>query len=122
MLLVLKVMVELRHARQQQKPLRLAHQRRHTTQHMVAGCYFCGYMRVLRPSILEGMRVGVCQKCAASLRLSRRGREHYGCVLLRLGAAADVQHKRCMISLLLRHMVAPIINAGLIEEPCSGLL
>ena len=74
MLLALKTVVELRSAHQQPKHPRVlhprsAHLRRRVAQQTVAGCYFCEEVCMLQPDSLEGMRVGVCQKCSTSLRL-----------------------------------------------------
>ncbi len=77
MLLVLKVVVELRHARPQHRP-RSPRQPpaplvRRASQEALAGCYFCGEVHALRPyPIGDGVRVGVCQHCHCSLNLSRR--------------------------------------------------
>jgi hypothetical protein len=76
MLLVLKVVVELRHARPLPRP-RSPRQPsaplvRRAPQEPLAGCYFCGKIQMLRPyAIDDERRVGACQHCHRTLFLSR---------------------------------------------------
>ncbi len=79
MLLVLKVVVELRHARPQHRPRAQRSLRqqpaplvRRAPQEALAGCYFCGKVQMLRPyAIDDERRVGACQHCHRTLFLSR---------------------------------------------------
>ncbi len=76
MLLILKIVVELRHHLQQSRS-RMLHPRsaspaRRVSQNTLAACYFCEERHRLHPYTIDGMRIGVCQHCYINLRFSRQ--------------------------------------------------
>jgi hypothetical protein len=82
LLFVLKVILELRQARQQPYPRKPrarppVSRVSRPAQTALAGCYFCEELRVLRPYRLEGIRVGICQECSHSLLVSRWARSSW---------------------------------------------